>query len=122
MAKSKTKFLIFLLFIIFVLTIYTDPVTALNGTDQFCAPVGGSVTLTAFTNITGNPEPQSSWMLTGGTVRGDTTSRQLTITNLTPADNGSYTNTLTSTLNDGNTPSINRTVELRVQSKFLNSY
>ena len=118
MAKSKTKFLIFLLFIIFVLTIYTDPVTALNGTDQFCAPVGGSVTLTAFTNITGNPEPQSSWVLTGGTARGDTTSRQLTITNLTPADSGNYTNTLTNTLNGNDNRSINSTVELQVQSEF----
>ena len=86
-------------------------------TSSVCAPVGGSVTLTAFTNITGNPEPQSSWMLTGGTARGDTTSRQLTITNLTPADSGNYTNTLTNTLNGTDNRSINSTVELRVYTE-----
>ena len=98
----------------------SDPVNATNGVnDHFCAPVGGSATLMAFTDITGNPEPQSLWVLTGGTARGDTTSRQLTITNLTPADSGNYTNILTNTLNGTDNRSINSTVELRVQSKFM---
>ena len=57
-------------------------------------------------------------MLTGGTARGDTTSRQLTITNLTPADSGNYTNTLNNTLNGTYNRSINHTVELQVQSEF----
>ena len=102
-----------------IIAAISDPVNATTGVNNyFCVPVGGSVTLTAFTNITGNPDPQSSWVLTGGTARGDTTSRQLTITNLTPADSGNYTNTLTNTLNETDNRSINRTVELRVQSEF----
>ena len=52
----------------------TDGVEAIAGTmDQYCIPVGGNVTLVAFNNITGNPEPQSSWELIGGTLGGDTT-------------------------------------------------
>ena len=74
-----------------------DGVEAVAGTiDQFCVLEGGSVTLIAFTNITGNPVPQSSWELIGGTLGGDTTSRELTITNA--ASSGNYTVTLQLTL------------------------
>ena len=80
---------------------------------------GGSVTLVAHVNITGNPVPGSVWMFNGATARGDAVvSGQLTITNLTPADSGNYTNTLTNSLNDGNTSSISNTIGLQVLSKY----
>ena len=76
---------------------------------------GGSVTLVAHVNITGNPVPGSVWMFNGATARGDAVvSGQLTITNLTPADSGNYTNTL----NNGSTPSISTTVRLRIFGMF----
>ena len=79
---------------------------------------GGNVTLVAHVNITGNPVPGSVWMFNGVTARGDTVvSGQLTITNLTSADSGNYTNTLNNTLNDGNTSSISNTVGLQVLRK-----
>ena len=80
---------------------------------------GGSVTLVAHVNITGNPVPGSVWMFNGATARGDTVvSGQLTITNLTPADSGNYTNTLNNTLNDGSSPSISNTIILQIFGKF----
>ena len=76
---------------------------------------GGNVTLVAHVNITGNPVPGSVWMFNGATARGDAVvSGQLTITNLTPADSGNYTNTL----NDGNTSSISNTIRLQIFGKF----
>ena len=52
---------------------------------------GGSVTLVAHANITGNPVPGSMWMFNGTTARGGAVvSGQLTITNLTSADSGNY--------------------------------
>ena len=74
---------------------------------------GGSVTLVAHVNITGNPVPGSVWMFNGATARGDAVvSGQLTITNLTSADSGNYTNTLSN-----NISSINNTVQLQVLCK-----
>ena len=59
------------------------------------------------------------WAFIGTPARGDTTVRgQLTITNITTADNGSYTNTLTNTLNDGSNRSMSTTVQLQVLSEF----
>ena len=99
----------------------TDGVEAIAGTmDQYCIPVGGNVTLVAFNNITGNPEPQSSWELIGGTLGGDTTSRELTITSVSAADSGNYTNTLSNNVS-GTINQINRTVELRVLSEFIDT-
>ena len=73
----------------------------------------------AHVNITGNPVPGSVWMFNGATARGDAVvSGQLTITNLTSADSGNYTNTLNNTLNDGNTSSISNSVRVRVFGKF----
>ena len=90
--------------------------------DQYCIQfsVGGNVTLVAFTNFTGDPEPQSSWELIGGTLGGDTTSRELTITSVSAADSGNYTNTLSNTVS-GTINQINRTVELRVLSEFIDT-
>ena len=93
-----------------------DGVEAIAGTNnQFCVLEGGSVTLVTFTNITGNPVPQSSWELIGGTLGGDTTSRELTITNA--ASSGNYSNTLSNNVSG----TINRTVELRVLSEFIDT-
>ena len=96
-----------------------DGVEAVAGTnDQFCVLEGGNVTLVAFTSITGNPVPQSSWELIGGTLGGDTTSRELTITNA--ASSGNYTNTLSNTVS-GTINQMDRTVELRVLSEFIDT-
>ena len=102
-----------------ILTI--DGVEAVAGSmSQYCIPVGGNVTLVAFTNITGNPDPSSSWELIGGSSRGDTTSRELTITSVSDADTSNYTNTLSNNVS-GTIDQINRTVELRVQSEFIDT-
>ena len=67
----------------------------------------------AYVNITGNPAPGSMWIFSGAPARGDTAvSGQLTITNITTADNGSYTNTLNNSLNN-----ISTTVQLQVLSE-----
>ena len=88
--------------------------------DQYCIPIDDDVTLVAFTNITGDPEPQSSWELIGGTLGGDNTSRELTITSVSAADSGNYSNTLSNTVS-GTINQINRTVELRVLSEFIDT-
>ena len=99
----------------------TDAVEAnVSASSQFCVPVGGSVSLVAFTNIAGNPDPTSSWELIGGTLMGDTTGRQLNISDLELTDSGNYTNTLTNTV-DGTENRMNRTIELRVLSEFINN-
>ena len=68
----------------------------------------------AYVNITGNPAAGSMWIFSGAPARGDTAvSGQLTITNITTADNGSYTNTLTNSLNN-----ISTTVQLQVLSEY----
>ena len=99
----------------------TDPVAAdVSGTQMYYVVEGGNVTLVAHVNITGNPVPGSVWMFNGATARGDAVvSGQLTITNLTPADSGNYTNTLNNTLNDGNTSSISNSALLQVLCKHL---
>ena len=99
----------------------TDPVAAdVSGTQMYYGVEGGSVTLVAHVNITGNPVPGSVWMFNGATARGDTVvSGQLTITNLASADSGNYTNTLNNTLNNGSTPSISNSVLLHVLCKHL---
>ena len=97
-----------------------DGVEAIDETnDQFCVVEGGNATLVAFTNITGNPDPSSSWELIGGTLMGvNTTSRELTITNA--VSSGNYTNTLSNNVS-GTINQINRTVELRVLSEFIDT-
>ena len=86
---------------------------------QFCVPLGGSVSLVAFTTIDGNPVPTSSWELLGGTLMGDTTGRQLNISDLELTDSGNYTNTLTNTVN-GTENRMVQTIELQVLSEFAN--
>ena len=106
--------------IISIIIILTDAVEAnISASSQFCAPVGGSVSLVAFTNIAGNPYPTSSWELIGGTLMGDTTGRQLNISDLDLTDSGNYTNTLTNTV-EGTENRMNRTIELQVLSEFIN--
>ena len=49
---------------------------------------------------------------------GDTTGRQLNISDLKLNNSGNYTNTLTNTVN-GTENRMNRTIELRVLSEFI---
>ena len=57
--------------------------------------VDDTITLVAYTNVTGNPVPSSVWMFNGTAARGDNaTLGQLTISNISTADAGIYTNTL----------------------------
>ena len=79
----------------------------------FYGVVGDTVTLVAYVNITGNPAPDSMWIFSETAARGNTAvSGQLSITDITTADNGSYTNTLNNSLNN-----ISSTVQLQVLSE-----
>ena len=95
-------------------------VEAVVNTNQlFFGVVGDTVTLVAYVSITGNPAPDSVWIFNETAARGNTAvSGQLIITDITTADNGSYTNTLTNTLNDTSNRSISTTVQLQVLSEY----
>ena len=84
----------------------------------FYVLVGDNITITSFTDINGNPVPSSSWTLSGSPLSADSrfntdTLGQLTISSITLADAGNYTNTLTNNV-AGDNMSINNTVELIV--------
>ena len=80
---------------------------------------GDDITITAYSNIDGNPNPTSIWTKNNSEVtdggRFDTSvPGQLTITTVISSDTGNYTNTLT----NGVLISINNTIELIEYGKF----
>lgn len=92
--------------------------TVLTGPVKVLTNASGSVTITAYTNIMGNPVPTSTWtrdgnnIVTGGRFNIDT-SGQLIISSVISSDAGLYINTLSNSVN-----SINNTIELIVVGKL----
>ena len=79
---------------------------------------GDDITITAYTNIDGNPNPTPIWTkdsspVTDGGRFNTSVPGQLTITTVISSDAGNYTNTLT----NGVLISINNTIELIVSGK-----
>ena len=80
---------------------------------------GDDITITAYTDIGGNPNPISIWTkdnspVTDGGRFNTSVPGQLTITTVMSSDAGNYTNTLT----NGVLISINNTIELIVSGKL----
>ena len=106
-------------FFIFTFTItLTDAPEGVPQTGPFYVVTGDDITITAYTNIDGNPNPTSIWTKDNSPVtdggRFDTSvPGQLTITTVILSDTGNYTNTLTNEV-----LSIENTVELIVSGKL----
>ena len=91
----------------------TDAPEGVPQTGPFYVVTGDDITITAYTNIDGNPNPTSIWTKNNSSVtdsgRFDTSvPGQLTITTVILSDTGNYTNTLTNEV----LISINNTIEL----------
>ena len=79
-------------------------------------------TITAFTNVTGNPTPNSTWtrdgsVLTSGMMYGTDNTGVLMISNVMLEDSGNYTNTLQNMFNN-QTFTTNFTISLQILSKY----
>ena len=97
----------------------TDPPEGVSQTGPFYLIIGYDITITAYTNIDGNPNPTSIWTKDNSPVTDDgrfntSIPGQLTITTVISSDTGNYTNTLT----NGVFISINNSIELIVSGKL----
>ena len=100
-------------FSIYTFTLLTDVPEGVPQTGPFYVVTGDDITITAYTNIDGNPNPTSIWTkdnspVTDGGRFNTSVPGQLTITTVISSDAGNYTNTLT----NGVLISINNTIEL----------
>ena len=82
---------------------------------------GTDTTITAFTNVTGNPTPNSIWTRNGspllsGMMYGTDSTGVLMISNVMLADGGNYTNTLHNMFNNQSFTN-NHTITLQILSK-----
>ena len=97
----------------------TDSPEGVPQTGPFYVVTGDDITITAYNNIDGNPNPISIWTkdnspVTDGGRFNTIVPGQLTITTVISSDAGNYTNTLT----NGVLISINNTIELIVSGKL----
>ena len=98
----------------------TDAPEGVSQTGPLYVVTGDDITITAYTNIDGNPNPTSMWTKDNSPVtdggRFDTSvPGQLTITTVISSDAGNYTITLT----NGVLISINNTIELIEYGKLI---
>ena len=106
--------------IIIIYITFTVPPKAITiGGDQFVLP-DSTVTLIAFTNITGNPLPTVSWTGPDGQPRlmndkFTLTDGQITITNVNSSDNGTYT----CTVSNGVGPDLVQSIQLSIAGIIL---
>jgi len=83
------------------------------------------IIITAFTNVTGNPTPNSTWtrdgnVLTSGMMYGTDNTGVLMISNVMSEDSGNYTNTLQNMFNN-KTFTTNFTISLQILSEYNNN-
>ena len=88
------------MFICYCLSLSVPPEATLIGTDIQYVQSGGSVTVSLFNNINGNPTPTVTWtgpngqISNGGRFTIDNMTGTLSITGFTSDDNGTYTSTV----------------------------
>ena len=86
-------------------TLKTAPPDGTQGPSEVFAVTGMDTTITLFTDVTGNPTPNSMWMrngitLSSGTMYGTDTTGVLMIFNIMLSDADNYTNTLHNMFNN----------------------
>ena len=89
------------MFICYCLSLSVPPEATLIGTDIQYVQSRGSVTVSLFNNINGNPTPSVTWtgpngqmISNGGRFTVDNVTGTLSITSFTSDDNGTYTSTV----------------------------
>ena len=96
------------------------PPAGIQGSSEVFAVSGMDTTITAFTDVTGNPAPNSTWtrdgsplQLASGMMYGTDSTGVLMISNVMLADSGNYTNTLHNMFNNQSFTN-NHTISLQV--------
>ena len=94
------------------------PPAGIQGSSEVFAVSGMDTTITAFTDVTGNPTPNSTWTRNGsplasGMIYGTDSTGVLMISNVMLADSGIYTNTLHNMFNNQSFTN-NHTISLQV--------
>ena len=94
------------------------PPAGIQGSSEVFAVSGMDTTITAFTDVTGNPTPNSTWTRNGsplasGMMYGTDSTGVLMISNVMLADSGNYTNTLHNMYNNQSFTN-NHTISLQV--------
>ena len=95
------------------------PPAGIQGSSEVFAVSGMDTTITAFTDVTGNPTPNSTWARNGsplqasGMMYGTDSTGVLMISNVMLADSGNYTNTLHNMFNNQSFTN-NHTISLQV--------
>ena len=95
------------------------PPAGIQGSSEVFAVKGMDTTITAFTDVTGNPTPNSTWTRNGsplqasGMMYGTDRTGVLMISNVMLADSGNYTNTLHNMFNNQSFTN-NHTISLQV--------
>ena len=98
------------------------PPEGIQGSRKMFAVEGMAAIITAFSNVTGNPAPNSTWirngsqLLASGMMYDTDSTGVLMISNVTLADSGNYTNTLHNMFNNQSFTN-NHTISLQVLSK-----
>ena len=100
------------------------PPAGIQGSSEVFAVSGMDTTITAFTDVTGNPTPNSTWtrngsLLTSGIMYGTDSTGVLMISNVMLADSGNYTNTLHNMFNNQSFTN-NHTISLQVLREWTN--
>ena len=106
-----------IIIIIIIIIILDKPEGIHNENGPIYVLEGNTITLTGFSNVDGNPFPNSTWSFNGSVISDNRFNNsivgQLTITSTDVNDAGNYTNTLTNNI-DGVDMSIDNTIELIV--------
>ena len=94
------------------------PPAGIQGSSEVYTMPGMDINITAFTDVTGNPTPNSSWTrnsspLASGMMYGTDSTGVLMISNVMLADSGNYTNTLHNMFNNQSFTN-NHTISLQV--------
>ena len=101
------------------------PPAGIQGSSEVFAVSGMDTTITAFTDVTGNPTPNSTWtrdgsplQLASGMMYGTDSTGVLMISNVMLADSGNYTNTLHNMFNNQSFTN-NHTISLQVLRELV---
>ena len=105
------------------------PPAGIQGSSEVYTMPGMDINITAFTDVTGNPTPNSTWTRNGsplasGMMYGTDSTGVLMISNVMLADSGNYTNTLHNMFNNQSFTN-NHTISLQVlreSTKIVNRH
>ena len=109
----------------FIIIFFIAPPDGTQGLSEVFGVTGMDTTITAFTSITGNPTPNSTWTrdgvpLNSGMIYNTDNTGVLVISNVMLSDTGNYTNTLHNMFNNESFTN-NFTISLQVLSECYTS-